>query len=66
MVRIFKWFIPYFSLDSSHDFDPNPGNNKYDSNGMVCTNIGAVMDYYQPTIDKWSTCSNEEIGNYFS
>jgi hypothetical protein len=36
-----------------HDFDDQTGNDRYDSQGNSCTNIGGVMDYSLPmTRDK--------------
>jgi hypothetical protein len=31
-----------------HDFDDQTGNDRYDSQGNSCTNIGGVMDYGVP------------------
>jgi hypothetical protein len=39
--------------------DPNQGRN--DSKGVSCKNIGGVMDYFQPVVNKWSTCSVEDF-----
>ena len=35
-----------------HDFDGNPENPRYDSQGNSCTNIGGIMDYNVPTRDQ--------------
>jgi hypothetical protein len=36
----------------NHDFNGSPGNNRYDSYGRSCTNLGGVMDYYQPSVTR--------------
>ena len=43
-----------------HDFELSRRNNRYDSLGKRCTDIGSIMDYFQ-TRTKWSTCSNEDF-----
>jgi hypothetical protein len=35
------------NLGMNHDFSGSAGTPRYDSKGVSCTNIGAVMDYNQ-------------------
>merc|ERR1711981_1189431 len=48
-----------------HDFGATTSTNKYDSNGNICTGIGGYMDY-QPSPNKWSTCSVEDFTRYYN
>ena len=48
------------NLGMEHDFVGAPGNNRYDSQGRLCTGIGGVMDYYGEVF-QWSTCSIEDF-----
>ena len=59
-----KCIFHVFSLGAYHDFgNGGPGDNRFDSIGNLCTGIGGLMDY-QSSPDKWSPCSNEDIGAY--
>ena len=39
---------------------------RYDSNNNICHGIGAIMDYFQPDYNKWSTCSKEDFTTYYN
>ncbi len=46
----------------SHDFlDSGVNDPRFDSQGVSCKGIGGVMDYYQPAVTRWSTCSVEDF-----
>ena len=49
-----------------HDFiGGNVNQNRYSSQGQLCTGIGGYMDYRaNPT--RWSPCSAEDFHAYFS
>jgi len=54
-------------MGMNHDFlNGDTNQRRYDSKGRVCTGIGGVMDYNQPKVDKWSTCSVEDLTKYFN
>jgi len=36
-----------------------------DSKGKACWNDNTVMDYYQPSVNKWSTCSVESMNAWY-
>jgi hypothetical protein len=50
------------NLGMRHDFDPNPGNDRFcTTDGSSCTDIGGVMDYFQPVTNQWTCCSNADF-----
>jgi len=53
------------NLGMSHDFLNDPNNKRTDSKGNACSGVGGVMDYYGD-VNKWSTCSVEDITNYIN
>ena len=41
------------NLGMRHDFDPNPGDDKFcTTDGSSCTDDGGVMDYFQVSLFK--------------
>lgn len=53
------------NMGMSHDFVNDPNNKRTDSKGNACSGIGGMMDYYG-NVDKWSTCSVEDMTNYIN
>ena len=51
------------ALGFGHDFNGNPSNNRYTSDGQLCTGVGGFMDY-QNVDTNWSPCSKEDFNNY--
>lgn len=57
------------TMDMEHDFPKAQKSDheiKYSKSGQKCSNINAIMDYYQPNYMKWSTCSKEDIHDYYN
>ena len=57
------------NLGMKHDFkDPykKPKTIAKDSKGVICTNDGGVMDYFQVPVNKWTTCSVENFAEYYT
>lgn len=53
------------NMGMDHDFIDDPENKRTDSKGNPCSGVGGVMDYYGQ-VDKWSTCSVEDITKYIA
>jgi hypothetical protein len=45
----------------NHDYDGEPGTDRFDSQGQTCTNVGGVMDNYLEDVYQWTTCSVEDF-----
>ena len=55
------------ALGMNHDFIDSTGGDRYDNNGVKCTDINGVMDYgSRPAVDKFSTCSKQDFRDYYN
>ena len=51
----------------NHDFIDSTGGDRYDNNGVKCTDINGVMDYgSRPAVDRFSTCSTQDFRDYYN
>jgi len=53
------------NMGMDHDFGDDTSIKRFDSKGRPCSGVGGVMDYYG-TVDKWSTCSAEDMTKYIN
>ena len=49
-----------------HDFTQS-GGDRYDRDGVKCTDIDGVMDYgARGSVDKFSTCSKQDFKDFYN
>jgi hypothetical protein len=54
-------------LGMDHDFvKSHPYIKRYDTNHKPCSGINGIMDYTNNIKSLWSTCSVEDLKNYYS
>jgi len=55
------------ALGMLHDFIDSDSSDRYDRNGVKCTDINGVMDYgSRSSVDKFSTCSKQDFRDYYN
>jgi len=54
-----------FCTDKSCTGDSHRNYPRKDSKGKACWDKNTVMDYYQPAVNKWSTCSVESMNAWY-
>jgi len=54
-----------FCSDKSCSDDSRRNYPRRDSKGKACWDNNTVLDYYQPAVNKWSTCSVESMNAWY-
>ena len=55
------------ALGIEHDFGDDTGGDRFDRNGVKCTDINGVMDYgARSSVNKFTTCSKQDFTDYYN